>query len=96
MIKRQSLFGTSAQSDAPIEHAIDWMYPSDKSTLLIDICHVRVIDVVRIRFDFDAHQYVAEMEAPGQKDEWEMDEVPEPTKWVEVARWSGDAPEKTL
>lgn len=62
-----------------------WHYPESTSTLVVDICHVRVIDEVRLRFDFDAHQWVAEQELHAGDNPL--------GSWVEVARWSGNAPE---
>lgn len=79
------LQGTTANF-GPMNHDIGWMYPNDGSTLSISICHVRVVDEVRIRFDFSAHEWVAEQE--------EHDFLSEHGTgvWVEVARWSGNAP----
>jgi hypothetical protein len=69
---------------------VTWDCPTDESMLTIDICHVRVIDEVRIRFDFGAHEWVAEQELSTP------DNLAPPTgRWVEVARWSGNAPEVT-
>jgi len=66
---------------------VSWDYPTNESRLTIDVCHVRVIDEVRLRFDFDAHQWVAEQELHAG------DLEPATGRWVEVARWSGNAPE---
>jgi hypothetical protein len=82
----------SCDDNKPTEARISWMYPEDGSTLTVDICHVRVIDEVRLRFDFQAHEWVAEMEELGFFD---TDHSPPSGNWVEVARWSGNAPQST-
>jgi hypothetical protein len=75
------------ENNQPIAHAVEWHYPTDGSALTIDIDHVRVIDEVRLRFDFTAHEWVAEMERQG------ADNLSAPTgEWIEVARWSGNVP----
>jgi hypothetical protein len=80
------LYGTD--QDTPVDHRIYWMYPANKSTLTIDVCHVRVIDDIRLEFDFGKHEWVAFQELQAA-----TDHEPATGKWVEVARWSGNAPD---
>jgi hypothetical protein len=65
-----------------------WCYPTKESTITIDLCHVRVVDEVRIRFDFDAHEWIAEQQLQAA-----TSLEPPTNEWVEVARWCGNAPE---
>jgi hypothetical protein len=66
-----------------------WSYPTEASTMTISVDHVRVIDVIRIKFDFDAHQWVISQELQAA-----TDHEPPTNEWVEVARFSGNAPER--
>jgi hypothetical protein len=70
-----------AEDNKPTDAVVDWLYPADGSTLTITPCHLRVIDGLRISFDFTAHEWVIKQEL-----------YTEPGEWVEVARISGNGP----
>jgi hypothetical protein len=83
------VLGTDDGAQKPVDCHITWMYPKDGSTLTIDICHVRCVSDIRIRFDFDTHEWVAEQEEIGFFD---TGYSPPSGIWVEVARWPGNSP----
>jgi hypothetical protein len=72
------------EDNKPTDAVVDWLYPADGSTLTITPCHLRVIDGLRISFDFTAHEWVI-------KQELYTDNIT-PGEWVEVARISGNGP----
>jgi hypothetical protein len=72
------------KDNRPTDAVVDWLYPADGSTLTITPCHIRVIDGLRISFDFCAHEWVIDQEQCA-------DNIT-PGEWVEVARISGNGP----
>lgn len=73
--------------ETPVDTILEWSYPKSESTITIDLMHVRVVNQVRLRFDFECHEWVAEQELQAKSDH-----EPATGVWVEVARWSGNAP----
>lgn len=83
-----SIIKTSGRmGETPVDTILEWSYPRSGSTITIDVMHVRVVDDVQIHFDFEAHEWVAKQELQAQSDL-----EPRTGVWVEVARWSGNAP----
>lgn len=83
-----SIIKTSGRiGETPVDTILEWSYPRSESTITIDIMHVRVVDDVQIHFDFETHEWVAEQELQAKSDH-----EPATGVWVEVARWSGNAP----
>lgn len=83
-----SIIKTSGtMGETPVDTILEWSYPTSESTVTIDVMHVRVVDDVQIHFDFEAHEWVAKQELQAKSDH-----EPATGIWIEVARWSGNAP----
>ena len=76
------------KDNKPIHTWLDWMYPNiynkrERSTLTIDLCHVRAADPIRISYCGDRDGWIIE-----QSSSYEGDR-----DWKEVAfikAWEGD------
>lgn len=70
----------------PTDHKIDWVYPEihnkEKSTLIIEMDHVRSVDGIRIKYDSERDGWIIEQASIF---EWDInDNICDPD-WQEVS-----------